>query len=1506
MKNTTRNIMKQLAVIVAIMTFVSASAREKQPGESTGGEHKNYTTQSASKVMSACKGAAASQELWVNNVRTIIFTGGDMWWDLFGSGNAFYGVPGSQDKATMISSNFSGSIWIGGLDVGGQLKVAAMTYRQNGYDFWPGPLVVANATTNEDVCNSYDKIFVMTRQEAEDAALLGVVSDNVKNWPGNGDITKGHDPNLAPFWDVAGDNFYDPAAGDYPYYDIYNKAEKDNLGVCKAKLFGDKTLWWVFNDKGDIHTETGGQSIGLEIRGQAFGFKTNDDINNMTFYSYEVINRSTYTLNKTYFTVWTDADLGCYLDDYVGCDVSRGLGFIYNSTGVDKLSCSGTNAYGDYPPALGCDFFRGPLADYDAGTGLGDGIDNNFNGIIDEVGETIGMSKFLYYNNNIGSFPPQTTNPSLASHYYGYMTGFWKDGSAFTQGGNAYGGTTPVNYVYDGELYPTPTGWNEFSAGNLAGDRRFLQSAGPFTLKPGAVNNVTFGLPWAQTPVKNGNLFSVALLKIADDKAQALFDNCFKILDGPEAPDMTVQEMNNSLLIYLTNKPISNNYLNQYKEADVTILAVPGQTSVCNVVPTPTSTLANPDKFYRFEGYKIYQVINNQVSQTDIEDQTKAKLVFQSDVKNGVSRLINYNYDGTLGADVPKVKVEGADAGLVTTFQVTEDAFATGVNKKLVNNKTYYFIAFAYAYNNYVQYKPDTDPATNACANYFGQKHPYLEGRKIKKAAGIPHNTDTEKDGTVYQSSFGYGPKITRIEGQGNGGNPVDLTDATVTDILNNNFVRNPQYQNGRGPIKVRVVDPLNIPNSTFSVKFLKLPVTNIIAVGSSTYAVYTNTAVVATGAQYYITGTGSNTVANICNTNLQTIQPWATLTGTATSASPYAYGYKYATAAGALKGDSLTWVLTNLATNEKYYPNKSIKIGEEYFFNKIGMSVNIEQVTDPGASFTSTLTNAIQPGAFIEASMTFADPRSHWLTGLKDDDSDTPVNWIRSGPKETLPTADQWDDYATDRNKVFAKVLDGTWAPYCLVAGTNKITGGVGAGPGYSGNFFTGADANSPKDTDPRYISSVDVVITSDQSKWTRCVVFEMQDDSLLAEGKARKFTIRRHQSVDKSGNYAPLASGSQTTDINAANFISETGMGWFPGYAINVETGERLNMAFGEDSYNYTDNGNDMLWNPTAVNFANTYQNAFGGRHYIYVFGHNKDAVYSNTINIASQLAIASLAGKPMGAGRYDYSQQIYTQLKVGFSATSTAVSNAGSVANATRNVLRDAMWVNIPLLRSSEYAFKSQTSIPCDVKVRLRVAKPYRYGYSTTWSNRLPAAANYYGVGPVYIPVPTPASNLPLDTVIGAGKAQNNNLNMYEFSTADIYTMYADASTQKNALDLIRIVPNPYYAHSTYEEKRLESKIRVTNLPSNCTIKIFTMNGTLVRTFKRDVSGQEDITTEANNSFSQSKRAPYLEWDLKNQSGIPVASGLYIFYIDAPGVGEKILKWFGVMRPLDIQSY
>ena len=210
-----------------------------------------------------------------------------------------------------------------------------------------------------------------------------------------------------------------------------------------------------------------------------------------------------------------------------------------------------------------------------------------------------------------------------------------------------------------------------------------------------------------------------------------------------------------------------------------------------------------------------------------------------------------------------------------------------------------------------------------------------------------------------------------------------------------------------------------------------------------------------------------------------------------------------------------------------------------------------------------------------------------------------------------------------------------------------------------------------------------------------------------------------------------------------------------------------------------------------------------------------------------------------------------------------------------------------------------------MPCDAKVRLRVKKAYKYGLSGMYTNTVSAFTSGAVVTPIVDNVTSSNySKLTTDTLTGS---VNNNFGLYTFNTADIFTEIQNADKLKSALDLINIVPNPYYAYSAYETGRLDNRVRITNLPNKCKIKIFTLNGTLVRTFDRDVSGQEDIYgTETGSDFIRAKRLPFQDWDMKNQSGISVASGLYIIHIDVPEVGEKILKWFGVMRPLDLQSY
>lgn len=1492
---------KHLLIAAITLSAMAGYAREKY-----GSSFKSAAPQ---KVMAGCNPAQAAAELSINNVRTIIYSGSDMWWDLFGGGNAWYIVPKVEDRTKGASSNFAGNVWFGGLDVGGQLKIAAQTYRQGGVDFWTGPLSTGDASITSDICQQYDKIFKLNRNEVDEFVLSGgPISPNIKNWPGNGDISLNQDQQLAPYVDINGDGTYAPEEGDYPYYDVYNTGTKDNLGVCKARVFGDETLWWVYNDNGNNHISTGGKAIGMEIRAQAFAFKTTDEINNMTFYNYQLINRSSFALNETYMTVWTDADLGYYGDDYIGCDVNRGLGYIYNSDAIDETT-GDANGYGNYSPAFGCDFFQGPLDD------PGNGIDSDHDGVMDELGEQMGMTKFLYFNNSFAGVPLQTTDPDNATQYYQYMTGFWRDGTPFTCGGNGYGGSIATSYVYPADTYTGAGSCGTWNESGVAGDRRFMQSSGPFTLLPGAVNYVTVGLPWARTTSTDPKA-SIPLLKIADDKAQALFDNCFRVLSGPEAPDMTIQEMENELIIYFSNKPASNNYLNQYKELDVTIQVDPSHFGL------------DYDKYYHFEGFKVFQLKNNLITQEELIDPSKAKLVFNCDLENGITRLVNYEFDPTTGGDIPKVKVEETDdsnKGIKSTFHFTKDQFSNAQDKKVINNKEYYFFCVAYGYNQYGEYKEDQSFTSASVASSEGQKRPYLEGRKSKKAYGIPHNPAPEKDGSITNSIYGYGPKITRLEGQGNGGNYLEFTESTVNKILTNSAGREDKitYENGRGPINIKVVDPLNVPNSEFT-----------IALINRNYFYRSDTLQAPADSLKLRQYINDVIDADPCKTSTVSIggQP-------PHSSLPFNKLKSSNTVNGIVDQDSATWVLKDLNTNKEYYPCKSIKIGEEYYFSELGLSIAIGGANDIAGvnkPFDIAKDKIIKTGDIIGATTSFASSNP-WLTGIEDRDGADAFNWIRSGTYKDVDNS-ELSDYEVnnngsgsinlifaDKDQYFENVLGGTWAPYALTAATKSANV---AAPGYPNLVATtGDDATLLPTFDLRTLASVDIVFTKDKNKWTRCLVLEENDEPASIPSNAGKLETRRKASVDKQG----IALGAPGCNTAEASFDSVpgspylTGLSWFPGYAINLETGERLNIAFGEDSYQVNNNGDDMMWNPNDVVSEQTYRYAFGGRHYIYVFGNNRSgSVYAKNPTSPVGFVPSAIAGKLIGSGTYaDFGDFAFTYKwayqSVATTSNTVHQKNSGNVALA--NFWSDAMWVNIPVTIDSRYNFKNPADMVSDAKVSLRVKKAYRpalaaktyvlpslftqAGYvNTTTALNINFAPNIQPYFASSSTAQNAAMSLSTETVVAPA---NNNFGLYTFSTSDIFAEFNNDDKIKSVLDLINVVPNPYYAYSTYEQGRIDNKVRITNLPNKCKIKIFTLNGTLVRTFERDLSGQEDLNVEdKGSSFVHSKRLPFQDWDMKNQSGISVASGLYIIYIDVPGVGEKILKWFGVMRPLDLQSY
>ena len=1323
-----------------------------------GGQKPNHGPSKAA----GCAPPTTTTYLELNNVRAMIHTAGNLW-QVPNQNFSQYEIP----KNSGIMALFTAALWLGGTDVNNQLKLAALRYR-DGQDYWSGPLTQITAETTYDNCSKYDKHFVTTQDmvrefnawfeagisdqqngtSTQNELFPGYkVPDIIKNWPAHGDVTQGQDYYLAPFYDFNGDGHYNWEDGDFPWYDI--KKDKECSVDRSVSLYGDMNYWWVMNDKGNIHTETGADPIGMEIRAQAFAFASNDEVNNMTFYNYELINRGTQTLYNTYFGFFTDGALGDPYDDYVGCDVSRGLGYYYNGDNYDADN-SGYKGYGNSPPAVGVDFFEGPYQDDDGiDNGFGIGTDEALNGIgygdgiVDN--ERFGMRRFLYYSNTTNGANPNQTDPVNASDYYNYLRGYWKDGTKFVYGGSGHisdpeaNPLIPCDFMFPGTTDPLGWGtgglpqpnWTEQTANNTPNDRRFVESAGPFVLKPGAVNNITVGVVWARST--GGDPFqSVETLRRADDKAQALFENCFKVMDAPHAPDLHIQEMNEELILTLSNAPNSNNFNEEYIEAD----------------PFIVSSDPNADKKFRFQGYQIFQLKSNQVSLSDLRNPEKARLVAQCDIKDSIKNIINFEFDEELGFSVPVEVVKAENKGIKHSFSINTDLFAQG-QPKLVNFKRYYYMAIAYAHNNYKTYIPD-DPT------YIdGQKKPYLASRKaavgeVLVMEGIPHNPAPENDGTNYLMEYGHSPQITRMDGYGNGNRSLEFTQETLNKILLDGFMENPTYDYGKGPINIKVVDPLALAPGYFECKFRD----------------YVAPA----------TGNGADTAS------------WVV----------YQYDQK-----GGNIIDSVTSDQTIAVDNEQIIPQWGISVQihqENYYFASGSGNVS--------AKYTD----------MIESSIEFADSSKRWLTGVSDNDAYFPTNWVRSGDyaPETDPNNDAYeclpdgatyldpcqyrDEAGADPDQKYESILSGTIAPHRLV--------------GYQADYmplayfgtFTGS---SKTNASISFLPSVNIVLTNDKSKWTRCPVIELGRNAALNVGSAAAGAMRKSPSVNKEGQ--PDGTGN--------------GMGWFPGYAVDLESGARLYMAFGENSFLGGENGADMKWNPTDRFISNVGTPLMGGMHAIYVFSYNQKSIngFSNGFDFPAYVPTeAETNGSNFLQNKWLEVETNNTQSK--------------------RELYGSLSWVSYPLLRPT------QTLLSTDVTIKLRVNKEYK---------------NFVGSG------------------------ENGGRPMYSWNMDDIATVTADKDQLAEALKLINVVPNPYNAFSEYERNKLDNRIKIINLPERCTIRIYSSNGKLIRTIKKD----SPVT--------------FQDWNLTNHANIPVASGMYLIHIEVPEIGERVIKAFIAMRTIDLEN-
>ncbi|KAA3644486.1 MAG: T9SS C-terminal target domain-containing protein [Bacteroidetes bacterium] len=1366
-------------------------------------------------IIAGCSPANKIVYLEFNNVRTRIESGG-LWWQDRPNRAPDYEVPKKSNSFAI----YAGGLWMAGTDINGQLKAAVTKFSPG--DYWTGPLdVIGTAEISDATCREYDRFFEISKSDVLEFLKYrrALEEDNVeekfpngysvplaiKDWPGNGKTESPYfqAPKLAPYVDVNNDNYYDYEDGDYPYYDVEGKDDCRKPRINRSEsatrpLFGDKTYWWIFNDKGNLHTASNAPSIGMEIHAQAFAFATNDAINDMTFYNFELINRSTFTLTDTYFASYVDPDLGYAADDFVGCDVGRGLGYCYNGDDDDEDN-GGRNGYGSTPAAIGIDFFEGPYQDADGinnniGIGIGEALNGlGYNDLKDTLKDTIvdneryGMRRFVYYNIGGG----QNGDPTLAIHYYNYMRGIWQNGQKMQHGGDGLNTAgvegIPTAFMFPGKsdplhwgttidgvtTVPTNLNWTEDNPGNgqapnAKGDRRFLQSAGPFTLEPGNVNDITVGVVFAQAEA-GGRLASVNKLIAADDKAQALFDNCFKVLEGPDAPDLTIQELDKELILYISNGELSNNYNEEYEEEDPNI-----------VTPDTVEKIIGRkyDNKYRFQGYQIFQVKAKDVSVSQLNDLSLARLAFQCDIADGVKTLINYTFDDGLASNVAEKMVTGSDVGISHSFRVTEDLFATGL-KELVNYKTYYYIAIAYGYNNFKNYKQGTAPDLDnpLAAAFDGQKEPYKASRKnstggaISSVAAIPHSTAAESKGTIINSTYGDLVGITRHQGVGNGNQVIKLTDGTINNLMEekawedkNVFPERLEYKLGYGPLSVKVVDPLSVVDGSFVFKMLDENINN---------------------------------------------KPVVT--------------------------DTAEWLLYRVLNggNDTVYSERPITTRNEQILVDWGLSILVDQAKLPGG-VVNGVPRAINNG-YLGSSIEYADPTKPWFSGINDQDGAFPENWILSGTTANGSQA-AYDDRQNngeffDPNSNYENILGGIMAPYNLV--------GYGTGSTALGTLVNkpGYNQSTSKDSKLEFLNSVTVILTKDKSKWTRCPVLEMQELTDRAIKGDPKYSIRSMGSIDKDGNQWEPGMPVDLTNPESASYIDSMGMGWFPGYAINVETGERMNMAYGEDSWYGVDNGADMIWNPTSritSGVIGATNRVWGGKHVVYIFRKSLKA-----------------EGLPNNVGNFTFDMNEYDGAK-------RLVKMMRS--NLTKPFAwRSCSWVIMPVLAPG------QELLATDVRIDVNVARPFDIAYTDLYDTTR--------IG----------SSISVDSSL-----HNSGRPVFTFETRGFAVEKGNTSALQKEIERINVVPNPYYAISEYEQSAVDNLIKIINLPQDCEIKIYNMGGTLIRKFKK------------------SDPANYLDWDLKNQVGIPISSGVYIIHINVPDAGEKILKWFGVMRPVDLNTF
>ena len=367
----------------------------------------------------------------------------------------------------------------------------------------------------------------------------------------------------------------------------------DATGNKIPKLIGDITAYCVINDYAE-HAEFATPKLGAEIGMTLWAFNRADAIGDMIFIKWTLVNKSSETWDETYFAIWSDPDVGDGWDDFVGCDTVLGLGYCYNATDNDQN-------YGVAPPAVGIDFFQGPIID-----SPGDEVSLPDGSVIADK-KMLKMTSFIYYNNDDSN----QGNPQTGGDVWNYLRGLWRDGNPITFGGTGTDPNgTPAPFMFSGNP-EDGDGWLDSDES----DRRFMMTTGAYSNEPWTDSDgdgiAEFGEPGVQEIVAgamvgrgSNNLNSVTFLKAIDEIAQLAYDIDFALPPSPKQPVINKSENDGVAVLSWDDR---SEYLDEdkteaYEVEDIVANGLLGQMIVVDGEYKEVT-----DGTYNFTGYTVYQ-----------------------------------------------------------------------------------------------------------------------------------------------------------------------------------------------------------------------------------------------------------------------------------------------------------------------------------------------------------------------------------------------------------------------------------------------------------------------------------------------------------------------------------------------------------------------------------------------------------------------------------------------------------------------------------------------------------------------------------------------------------------------------------------------------------------------------------------------------------------------------------------------------------------------------------